>query len=106
MATAISAATTGAANEVPLQRAQGARGGRRGRLRRRTHVLAGGLQLAPFPAWAVWTGTSFAAPQIAGAVARLCQERQMAPRAALEELLSRGKPVKDFGVALDILPGT
>ena len=60
----------------------------------------------PRDAWAVWTGTSFAAPQIAGAVARLCQERHLTPHAALKELLSRGKPVKDFGVALEILPGT
>jgi Subtilase family len=61
----------------------------------------------PRDAWAVWTGTSFAAPQVAGAVARLCHERQhRTPRAALKELLSRGKPVKDFGVALEILPGT
>jgi subtilisin family serine protease len=60
----------------------------------------------PRDAWAVWTGTSFAAPQIAGAVARLCQERHLKPRAALEELLSRGTPVKDFGMALKILPGT
>jgi hypothetical protein len=60
----------------------------------------------PRDAWAVWTGTSFAAPQVAGAVARLCQEQHLTPRAALKELLSRGKPVKDFGVALEILPGT
>lgn len=60
----------------------------------------------PRNAWAVWTGTSFAAPQIAGAVARLCQENHLAPRAALEELLRRGQPVEDFGVALEILPGT
>jgi hypothetical protein len=60
----------------------------------------------PRDAWAVWTGTSFAAPQVAGAVARLCQEQHLTPRAALRELLSRGKPVKDYGVALEILPGT
>jgi subtilisin family serine protease len=60
----------------------------------------------PRDAWAVWTGTSFAAPQIAGAVARLCHEEGRAPRAALEELLRRGRPIKDFGVAVEILPGT
>jgi len=60
----------------------------------------------PRDAWAVWTGTSFAAPQIAGAVARLCQEYQLAPRAALQELLRRGRPITDFGVAVEILPGT
>jgi hypothetical protein len=60
----------------------------------------------PRDAWAVWTGTSFAAPQIAGAVARLCQEDRLAPRAALQELLRRGQPVTDFGMAVEILPGT
>lgn len=57
-------------------------------------------------AWAVWTGTSFAAPQVAGAVARLCQEDQLQPRAAMEELLRRGRPTPGFGAALEILPGT
>jgi subtilisin family serine protease len=60
----------------------------------------------PRDAWAVWTGTSFAAPQIAGAVARLCQEQQLTPRAALQELLRRGTPIPSYGVAVEILPGT
>jgi subtilisin family serine protease len=60
----------------------------------------------PRDAWAVWTGTSFAAPQIAGAVARLCHEEGFTPRAALEELLRRGRRINDFGVAVEILPGT
>jgi subtilisin family serine protease len=61
----------------------------------------------PRDAWALWTGTSFAAPQIAGAVARLCQEdQQLGPRAALEELLRRGRSIPDYGVVLEILPGT
>jgi subtilisin family serine protease len=60
----------------------------------------------PHNAWAVWTGTSFAAPQIAGAVARLCQEGGLTPRAALDELLRRGQPIDDFGRAVEILPGT
>jgi hypothetical protein len=57
-------------------------------------------------AWATWTGTSFAAPQIAGGVARLCQEKGLAPRSALKELLRHGKPIPDFGRALEILPGS
>jgi subtilisin family serine protease len=61
----------------------------------------------PRDAWAVWTGTSFAAPQIAGAVARLCQEEeQRTPRAAFQELLRRGQAIPDYGVAVEILPGT
>ncbi|HEX6674176.1 MAG TPA: S8/S53 family peptidase [Actinomycetes bacterium] len=57
-------------------------------------------------AWATWTGTSFAAPQIAGGVARLCQEQGLAPRSALRELLRHGTPIPDFGRALEILPGS
>lgn len=57
-------------------------------------------------AWAVWTGTSFAAPQIAGAVARLADERKISPRDALRELLSSGRRIPDFGIAVAILPGT
>jgi hypothetical protein len=57
-------------------------------------------------AWATWTGTSFAAPQIAGGVARLCRERGLEPRRALKELLRHGTPVPDFGRAVEILPGT
>jgi subtilisin family serine protease len=57
-------------------------------------------------AWAVWTGTSFAAPQIAGAVARLADEGNMSPRDALRKLLSSGRSIPEFGVAVRILPGT
>lgn len=57
-------------------------------------------------AWAVWTGTSFAAPQIAGAVARLADERKISPRDALRELLRAGRRIPDYGVAIRILPGT
>jgi subtilisin family serine protease len=57
-------------------------------------------------AWATWTGTSFAAPQIAGGVARLCQEQGLAPRSALKELLRHGTPIPDFGRAVEILPGS
>jgi subtilisin family serine protease len=57
-------------------------------------------------AWATWTGTSFAAPQIAGGVARLCQERGLTPRHALRELLRHSTPIPDFGRAVEILPGS
>lgn len=57
-------------------------------------------------AWGVWTGTSFAAPQIAGAVARIAAEREISPRDALRALLSGGRSIPDFGVAVRLLPGT
>ena len=57
--------------------------------------------------WATWTGTSFAAPQIAGAVARRCQEKpELTPREALETLLAGATPLAGFGATVAILPGT
>ncbi len=56
--------------------------------------------------WAVWSGTSFAAPQISGAIARRCQEFRERPSEALAWLLRRGPQLPDFGTALEILPFT
>jgi thermitase len=66
--------------------------------------------LGPDP-WAVWTGTSFAAPQIAGAIARICAENAgMTPPQALKMLESQGTPAAvpstGFGWTVEILPGT
>ena len=54
--------------------------------------------------WAVWSGTSFATPQISGAIALRCQEADERPRDALAWLLTRGPKVPDYGTALEILP--
>ncbi|MEN3308192.1 MAG: hypothetical protein V7603_4394 [Micromonosporaceae bacterium] len=59
----------------------------------------------PRDAWAVWNGTSFAAPQVAGAVARMAQDLGITPHEALVRLLRAGRPIPDFGQALRILPG-
>jgi subtilisin family serine protease len=56
------------------------------------------------PPWAYWSGTSFAAPQIAGAVANLFPGHQTL-RGALQEILSYGWPLPDFGQAVRILDG-
>lgn len=57
-------------------------------------------------AWAVWTGTSFAAPQIVGAVAKICLTDGVEPPAAIK-ILERGKKrIPGYGVAVSILPGT
>jgi thermitase len=63
-----------------------------------------------FPAmpWATWTGTSFTAPQISGAVARLCAENPgLKPRAAFDQLL-RGRPKlpNSQTVVVHLLEGT
>jgi hypothetical protein len=60
----------------------------------------------PENSWAIASGTSYAAPQIAGAVARICREDVVTPRQALSKLLGLGTPVSDFGLAFRILPGT
>jgi hypothetical protein len=56
-------------------------------------------------AWAIWSGTSFAVPQIVGAIALLRQKHDWEPREALIRLLSAGRPLPGFGQALKILPG-
>jgi hypothetical protein len=55
--------------------------------------------------WAMWSGTSFAAPQIAGAVARISYEEGTEPRAAVDKLDEYGRPVGGFGKAMRILQG-
>ncbi len=58
-------------------------------------------------AWAVWSGTSFAAPQIAGAISRTMREAGgIAPRAASWRLLAKGTFVPGYGKAMCLLPGT
>lgn len=56
-------------------------------------------------AWGVWSGTSFAAPQITGALARLHEKYEFPLREALGRLLAAGRPIPEFGQALNILPG-
>jgi subtilisin family serine protease len=60
-------------------------------------------EVFPKDAWALWTGTSFAAPQIAGAVAKLVQEG-LGPRQALATLLAERPEVPGYGRAVRVLP--
>lgn len=55
--------------------------------------------------WAAWSGTSFAAPQITGALARLHEQYQYPLREARRRLLAASRPIPDFGQAIRILPG-
>jgi hypothetical protein len=55
-------------------------------------------------AWAVWSGTSFAAPQLTGALARLHDASEPLGD-TLRRLLAAGRPIPDFGQSLKILPG-
>lgn len=56
-------------------------------------------------AFASWVGTSFAAPQVAGAIARTMTELGLSGPQAVDALLAAGKPVAGFGRALHVLPG-
>lgn len=55
--------------------------------------------------WAIWSGTSLAAAQVAAALARLTGDAGGSPRAALRRLLRQGVPVPGLGVGVQILPG-
>jgi subtilisin family serine protease len=63
---------------------------------------------APDP-WGVWIGTSFAAPQVCGALARMCVELEpgqvLTPRTALGRLAAAARPIPGFGRGIEILPG-
>ena len=67
----------------------------------------GGQQSQDYPGpdqWAVWSGTSFAAPQVAGAIAKRSQEGDWtSPMAALQWLLSTGTTLVGYGQRLKIL---
>jgi thermitase len=57
-------------------------------------------------AWAIWSGTSFSAAQITGAVAQLCQLGDLDPADALALLLVGQPTLADYGYLLQILPGS
>jgi subtilisin family serine protease len=56
--------------------------------------------------WAIWSGTSFAAPQVTGAIVRIMQERHVATaREALEQLKQEcAEEIKGYGTSIEILP--
>jgi thermitase len=56
-------------------------------------------------AWAVWSGTSFAAPQVAGAIARISYEENVSVRDGLQKLADFGKEIPGYGKAMRILKG-
>ncbi len=59
----------------------------------------------PADSFALWSGTSFAAPQVAGQVAALMHEHGVGARRAYALLRATGTAVPDYGRALRILPG-
>ncbi len=55
-------------------------------------------------AWALWTGTSFAAPQVAGALARIAIEDGISPSAARRVLTQDAPEIPLYGKRVEILP--
>jgi hypothetical protein len=56
--------------------------------------------------WALWSGTSFTASQIAGEVAQLCQLLEVTPPVALSQLLDVRPSLPGYGIVVRILPRT
>jgi hypothetical protein len=65
-----------------------------------------GTDVYPQDSWAVWSGTSFAAPQIAALIAKACRGGAT-PKAAVEDLFpTQGRPTDGYGTRVVLLPGT
>jgi len=61
----------------------------------------------PEDSWATWSGTSFTAPQISGAVAHLCtQAAGLSPKAAYTQLVAGRAMASGVGAVVHLLPGT
>jgi subtilase family protein len=58
-------------------------------------------------AWALWTGTSFSAPQVSGAIACLCgADATVKPRTAFDRLLADRPTQQGYGTVVHLLRGT
>lgn len=64
--------------------------------------------LFPSNSWAVWSGTSFSAPQICAAIAARCRaDAALSPRAAFDQLIQGEPELQGYGhVIHNLLPGT
>lgn len=58
----------------------------------------------PENAWALWSGTSFAAPQVAGAIAKIALDDAVTPTEAKRRLLEGAREVPLYGKQVEILP--
>jgi hypothetical protein len=55
-------------------------------------------------AWALWSGTSFAAPQVAGAIAKIAIDDKVTPTEAKRRLLAGAIDIPLYGKQVEILP--
>jgi Subtilase family len=58
----------------------------------------------PHNAWALWSGTSFAAPQVAGAIAKIAIDDGVTPTEAKRRLLKEAGEIPLYGKRVEILP--
>jgi hypothetical protein len=58
----------------------------------------------PQDAWALWSGTSFAAPQVTGAIAKIAIDDGVTPTEAKRRLLAGAKEIPLYGKQVEILP--
>jgi Subtilase family len=58
----------------------------------------------PENAWALWSGTSFAAPQVTGAIAKIAIEEDVTPAEAKRRLLAGAMEIPLYGKQVEILP--
>lgn len=58
----------------------------------------------PTDAWALWSGTSFAAPQVAGAIAKIALDERVTPTEAKRRLLAGASEIPLYGKRVEILP--
>ena len=58
----------------------------------------------PKDAWALWSGTSFAAPQVAGAIAKIALDDGVTPSEAKRRLLAGATEIPLYGKQVEILP--
>ncbi len=58
----------------------------------------------PKSAWALWSGTSFAAPQVTGAIAKIAIEERVTPTEAKRRLLTGAKEIPLYGKLVKVLP--
>jgi hypothetical protein len=57
----------------------------------------------PHNAWALWSGTSFAAPQVAGAIAKIAIDGGVTPTEAKRRLLKEAGEIPLYGKRVEIL---
>jgi hypothetical protein len=70
------------------------------------HAPDGTVVSFPPDPWSVWTGTSFSAPQVAGAIAQLAVSSGMKARDAAADLLGAAPSQPGYGRLVPRLPGT